>query len=453
MRLTGLLATLSGVTVAGPFDFEAEITGIAYDSRAVQPGQLFVALPGAHVDGQRFIGAAIARGAAAALCQESPSSVLPVPHVLAPNARAALADLAAAFHGHPSRRLRVVGVTGTDGKSTTCYLLHTLLQATGRAAGLSSTVAFRVGDRAWRNPLGLTTPQAPDLQRLLAEMVTAGVDYAVIEASSHALVLDRLRGCYIDVGILTNITSDHLDFHGTLERYREAKALLFRCLGTCSKQGIAPLAILNRDDSSYAAMRAASAAPVLSYGLHPTADVRARDAFVSAEGIRFRATTPAGEVMVETPLLGRFHVHNLLAALTFAVAQKIPLVEAAAALATMTGVPGRMRRVDAGQPYTVVVDYAHTPDALTKVLDDLRGLTRGRLIAVFGAPGERDRTKRPVMGRIAAARCDAVILTDDEPRGEDRHAIIEEIAVGARPPGRHYPAGRQGTRALHYHGR
>ena len=265
-------------------------------------------------------------------------------------------------------------------------------------------------------------------------MAAAGCAYAVVEVSSHALMLDRLRGCHVDAAILTNITSDHLDFHGTLENYRAAKARLFRGLGAYPKPGQMSVAILNRDDASYGAMRAASAAPTLSYGLRSDAAVRASSVGVSAEGIRFRATTPRGNMDVHSPLIGRFNVSNLLAALAFAVTEGIE-VAAAAALGAMPGVPGRMRRVDAGQPFAVVVDDAHTPHALVTVLDTLRALTAGRLIVVFGAPGERDRTKRPAMGRVAAMRCDVVILTDDEPRGEDRLSIIAEIAAGARAAG------------------
>src|SRR5947209_14409365 len=294
MLLSTLLTALTEATLVGPR--EAEIAGIAYDSRVLERGELFVALPGVHADGHRFIVAAVARGAAAVLCQYEPGGDPPVPHVVVPDTRAAMADLAAAFYGHPSDHLRVIGVTGTDGKTTTGFLLHAMLQGTGHAAGLIGTVAFRVDDREWENSSRQTTPQAPDVQRLLAAMAAARVEYAVVEATSHALMLDRLRGCHFDAGIVTNITSDHLDFHGTLDQYREAKARLFRGLGSGHKTGVAPVAILNRDDGSYAYMRAAGAAPVLSYGLHPEADVSAHDVEVAAGGIRFRATTPAGAV-------------------------------------------------------------------------------------------------------------------------------------------------------------
>ncbi len=443
MLLSHLLPALSGATLYGPRAVtEVDITGIAYDSRAVAGGDLFVALPGVHVDGHRFIAGAVARGASAVLCQYPPGDEPPVPHIVVPDARAAMADVAAAFYGHPSDRLDVVGVTGTDGKTTTSFLLHAVLQGTGRAAALISTVAFRVGDVAWDNASRQSTPESPDVQALLARAVTAGCTHAVVEATSHALMLDRLRGCHVDAGVFTNLTSDHLDFHGTPENYRAAKARLFQGLGhypkgNIPKGNIKPAAILNRDDDAYAYMRDAGAADVTSYGLHPEADVRAHDVAVTAEGIRFRVTAPDGghAVTARSPMTGRFNVYNLLAALAYAHTQGIGLEAAAEALSAAPGVPGRMRRVDAGQPYTVVVDYAHTPDSLTKVLDELRAVTPGRLIAVFGSAGERDRGKRPVMGRIAAERCEAVVLTDEDPRLEDRLTIIEEIAAGARAAG------------------
>lgn len=441
MRLSTLLGAMPEATLIGPAD--SEVSGIAYDSRSVRPGDLFVALPGVHVDGHRFIAAAMARGAAAVLCRRPPDAATPVPLVVVPDTRAAMADAAATLYGRPSERLTLIGVTGTDGKTTTTFLIHALLQATGHPAGLIGTVSFRIGDHTRENKTRQTTPESPDIQRLLAEMAAARLEYAVVEASSHALVLDRLRGCRFDLGVFTNLTPEHLDFHGNLDHYREAKSRLFRDLGGGLHKTALPAAILNRDDPAFGYMREAGAAPVISYGLHPESEVRALDVEVSAAGIRFTAVTPAGAVDVSSPMTGRFNVHNLLAALAVAVARGIDLDAVAGAFAAMPGVPGRMRRVDAGQPFMLVVDYAHTPHSLAKVLDELRALTEGRLIAVFGAAGERDRSKRPLMGRAAAERCDMVILTDEDPRLEDRLAIIEEIAAGARAFG-----ARDGVRLL-----
>jgi len=453
MLLSALQAALADATVIGPAGAPpadvteiTEITGIAYDSRAVAPGDLFAALPGVHVDGHRYIADAVARGAAAVLCQYPPGDDPPVPHLLVADARAAIADVAARFYGDPSERLNVVGVTGTDGKTTTSFLLHAVLQGAGRKAGLISTVAFRIGEREEYNASRQTTPESPDVQRLLAEMVAAGVGYAVVESSSHALMLDRLRHCHFDAGVFTNLTPEHLDFHGTLENYRAAKARLFQSLGRYVKDGIAPyIAIINRDDPSYDDMAAASHVPVLSYGVRDDADVRARDVRVTSDGLRFEVTSPFNKLgtSVHSPMMGRFNVYNLLAALAYAGAQGIDLGDAAQALSTVRGVPGRMRRVEAGQPFTIVVDYAHTADSLAKALDELRAVTSGRLIAVFGAAGERDRSKRAPMGRVAAERCDLVVLTDEDPRLEDRLAIIEEIAAGARAAG-----GRDGDTLL-----
>jgi UDP-N-acetylmuramoyl-L-alanyl-D-glutamate--2,6-diaminopimelate ligase len=427
MPLSALLAAVPATAVVGSGD--PEVAGIAYDSRLAQPGDLFVALPGMQVDGHRFIEAAVSRGAAAVLCQRAPSKGVGVPHLVVPDSRAAMADVAAAFYGRPAARLRMVGITGTDGKTTTGFLIHALLRGTGHPAGLLGTVAFRIDDREQKNEARLSTPESPDVQRLLAEMVAAGAEYAVVEATSHGLVLDRLRGCRFDVGVFTNLAHDHLDFHGTMENYRDAKARLFQGL---SQEGVA---ILNRDDACYEFMRSVSGGVVLSYGLHSAAEVRACDVAVTVDGIRFVAETPAGAVEVASPLTGRFNVHNLLAALAFACSQGIDVQQAAAALATLSHVPGRMTRVDAGQPFTVMIDYAHAPNSLTKVLDELRPLTHGRLIAVFGAGGDRDQLKRPIMGRIAAERCDAIVLTDEDPYSERSEDIIAAIAAGARAAG------------------
>lgn len=427
MLLSALLAAVPAAVAVGAGD--PEIAGIAYDSRAVRPGDLFVALPGTQVDGHRFIEAAVSRGAAAVLCRQAPSGSPGVPHLVVPDSRAAMADVAAAFYGRPAERLKMVGITGTDGKTTTGFLIHALLRGTGHPAGLLGTVAFRIDERVLKNEARLSTPESPDVQRLLAEMVAAGAEYAVVEATSHGLVLDRLRGCRFEVGVFTNLAHDHLDFHGTMENYRDAKARLFQGL---PEGGVA---ILNRDDACYEFLRSVSSAAVLSYGLHPAAEVRARDVAVTVDGIRFAAQTPAGAVEVASSLTGRFNVHNLLAALAFACSQRIDLHQAAAALTTVSDVPGRMKRVDAGQPFAVVIDYAHAPNSLTKVLDELRPLTPGRLIAVFGAGGNRDQLKRPIMGRIAAERCDAIVLTDEDPYTERSEDIIEAIAAGARAAG------------------
>lgn len=434
VQLLQIVSALTDARLCGARPEGVEVTSIAYDSRRVERGALFVALPGAHVDGLRFAPKAIAAGAVAVLCARAPDDAT-VPYVVVPDARAAMADAAAALYGDPSAALDIVGVTGTDGKTTTSFLVHALLQGTGHPTGLLSTVTARIGAVETPLPLHHTTPESGDLQRLLRQMVDAGLTHAVVETSSHALALERVRGCSFNAGIVTNITPEHLDFHGTMDEYRKAKARLLRVLE--SGPAGTPIAILNRDDPSFDFLQAASAAPVLSFGRGPNAMVRAVDETVTATGVSFNALTPAGAVSMRSPLTGAFNVMNLLAALSLAVARGIDLHDAAAALETMRDVPGRMQRISAGQPFNVVVDFAHTPDALAKALDTLRTVTPppGRLIAVFGAAGERDPRKRRPMGRVAAERCDLVIVTDEDPRSESPEEIASEIVAGAHDAG------------------
>jgi UDP-N-acetylmuramoyl-L-alanyl-D-glutamate--2,6-diaminopimelate ligase len=332
----------------------------------------------------------------------------------------------------------VTGVTGTDGKSTTCLLLSAVLEAAGCRTGVLGTVVHKIGEEIVRNPTRMTTPKAHDVQALLARMVEAGVSHAIVETSSHALALDRVRGCDYDAAVLTNVTSEHLDFHGTREAYLAAKGRLFAMLGAGQPKGLrgagagGPFAVLNRDDSSYEVYRPAIASRVLTYAVADVgADVRAVAVEATAAGTSFRVEAPSGEAVVRSSLPGLFNVYNCLAALAFAEGMGIDLAMAGGALGRVEGVPGRMQRVVAGQPFEVIVDYAHTADSLHKVLSVLRPLTRGRLIAVFGSAGERDRQKRPLMGAVAARLADFFVLTDEDPRLEDSGAIIAEIAAGA----------------------
>ncbi|MEO8639508.1 MAG: UDP-N-acetylmuramoyl-L-alanyl-D-glutamate--2,6-diaminopimelate ligase, partial [Chloroflexota bacterium] len=318
------------------------------------------------------------------------------------------------------------GVTGTDGKTTTCYLAVAALQAGGRRPGMIGTVAVRVGDEVKPNDDRNTTPEAPELQALLAEMVEAGNDCVVMEATSHGLVQSRVRNCRFRVAVVTNVTSEHLEFHGTLEAYRAAKAMLVE---------EAPTAILNADDPAFGYFRDRARDRVVTYGTDASANVRATDIQARADGTTFTAITANGSVEVHLQLPGAFNVHNALAALALADVEGVDLDAAARALGTVSGVPGRMERIDAGQPFGVVVDYAHTADSLAKMLRTLRPVTTGRLIVVFGSAGERDRVKRPAMGRVAAELADLAVITDEDPRLEDGHAINEAIAHGARDAG------------------
>ena len=460
MRLSELLAALPDAVVSGPTD--AEITALAYDSRAVQPGSLFVAIKGFHVDGHAFIPQAIERGAVAVVGEAAGgpegANADHVTWVRVPNARAALAPLAAAFYGHPGAQLRVVGITGTDGKTTTTFLTSAVLEAGGHITGMMGTVDFKIAGRQWANETRQSTPEAPEVQQLLCEMVDAGCDYAVIEATSHALSArwNRLGGCAFDVAVLTNVTREHLDYHGSVEQYRRDKARLFELLGeTMNHAAHAPhrssfivhrfkqrkLAIVNADDPHHQMFLAAAPthAERLTYAMNAPADVRASDVVSTRDGLRFQVATPWGATTLRLKLTGDFNVANALAALTVGLAEGVPIDACVRALEAVPGVRGRMERIEMGQPFTVLVDYAHTPGAFEKLLHIVRPLTDGQLIAVFGSAGERDREKRALQGEIAARFCDLLVLTDEDPRLEDRDAIIAEIAAGVERAGRADP--------------
>lgn len=402
-----------------------EITSIAYDSRQVTPGSLFFAVPGDHVDGYAFITDAVSRGAVAIVAEhETPG--LAVPQLIVARTRDALADAADAWYGRPSERLEVIGVTGTDGKTTTSYLAVAALRAGGRRPGMIGTVAVRVGDEERSNDDRTTTPEAPELQELLAEMVEAGNDSVIMEATSHGLAQSRVRNCRFKVAVITNVTSEHLEFHRTLEAYRAAKAMLVE---------EAPVAVLNADDPAFDYFRDRAKGRVLTYAVDAPGDLRATNIDARADGTTFIVVGPqwAGEVHLQLP--GAFNVHNALAALALAEVEGIDPATAVSALGGIAGVPGRMERIDSGQPFGVVVDYAHTADSLAKVLRTLRPLTDGRLIVLFGSAGERDRVKRPAMGRVAADLADLAVIADEDPRLEDGHAINQAVAEGARAAG------------------
>jgi UDP-N-acetylmuramoyl-L-alanyl-D-glutamate--2,6-diaminopimelate ligase len=406
---------------------QVHIAGIAYDSRQVQPGFLFVAVEGFTTDGHRYVEQAVSRGAVAVVVQKE----IPLPSGIAfarvPDTRLVLALLAARFYGYPSRKLKLIGVTGTNGKTTTTHLLAAIYRAAGNKVGLIGTIANWIGDRVL--PVSHTTPESLDLQKLLAEMVNDGVAVAVMEVSSHALALNRVAGCAFDAGVFTNITQDHLDFHRDMEDYLAAKTLLFRGLGQDGKPG---LAVINVDDPRAERIAAATKVPVYTYGLSAGAQVRAQEVKVTPRGASFTVTGSWGECPVNLKLTGYFNVYNALAALTAAVAGGVPLPLAVRALESVEGVPGRFELVDRGQDFAVVVDYAHTPDGLENILTTARAITRGRLITVFGCGGDRDPTKRPLMGEIAARLSDLPVITSDNPRTEDPMRIIAQVEEGVR---------------------
>jgi UDP-N-acetylmuramoyl-L-alanyl-D-glutamate--2,6-diaminopimelate ligase len=402
-----------------------EVRALAYDSRRVAPGTLFFAVPGVHADGHDFVAAAAASGAVGVVVEREISGV-EVPQLVVDRSRRALADAADAWFGRPSDRLTVIGVTGTDGKSTVTALAAEMLWDRGWRPGQVGTVSTRIGEELRPNLDRTTTPEALELQELLARMVEAGNDSVVMEATSHGLALERTRNCRFDVGVVTTVTSEHLELHGTVEAYRAAKARLVE---------EAPIAVLNADDGTFAYFRERARDRVITYAIDADADLRADSLESDAAGTSFELTSPGWRGPVRVPMPGRFNVHNALATLGVAEALGIDLGAAAEALARTAGVPGRMERVDAGQPFAVIVDYAHTADALHKVLEILRPITSGRLIVVFGSAGERDPTKRAPMGRVAATDADLVVVTDEDPRLEDPRDINEQIAEGARTAG------------------
>ncbi|MBX5464289.1 MAG: UDP-N-acetylmuramoyl-L-alanyl-D-glutamate--2,6-diaminopimelate ligase [Clostridia bacterium] len=435
MQLSEALALCDVREILG--DASAEVTGVAYDSRRVRPGDLFVAVPGFRTNGHLYVQEAVARGASAVLA-EQPVAAGGRPVALVADSRRALAWVAAQFYGHPSKTLRVVGVTGTNGKTTTTFLVHGILSRR-LGTGLIGTVTNVVGAR--RLPVEHTTPESPDLQRMLRDMVEAGDRAVAMEVSSHALSLHRVETVEFDVGVFTNLSQDHLDFHGDLEHYIEAKALLFRALGQsywgAPKEGPKG-AVLNADDPVSGRMAEVTRVPVLRYGLEATADLRGRVLAMESGSTRVAVEGLFGRAELRLPLPGRFNVYNALAALGATCLLGVPLEEAVAALAEAPAVPGRFERIEGPQPFTVVVDYAHTPDGLENVLRTARELARGRVIVVFGAGGDRDRGKRPQMGAVAARWADLVVLTSDNPRSEEPEAILDEIEQGLAGTGAAY---------------
>jgi UDP-N-acetylmuramoyl-L-alanyl-D-glutamate--2,6-diaminopimelate ligase len=431
--LADLIAALPGVEVAG--DANVAVEAIHSDSRQVEPGSLFVAYRGVAVDGHDYIPQALARGAAAVVAERDLPD-LEVPLVVVPNGREALAYLAAAWHGFPARQLTVVGVTGTDGKTTTCNLLHSILAATGRRAGLVTTVNAIIGERVLDTGLHTTTPDAPDVQRYLAEMVAAGLEVAVLEATSEGLAQQRVAACDFDVAVVTNVTHEHLYFHGSLEAYQQAKALLFLHLTAgYRKPGVPKVAVLNADDDSYRYLRPVPADRRLAYSVGGEADVVATAIYRSPADTQITIQAPEASFELRTALAGDFNVSNILAACSAALALGVPVAAIQEGVWTVKGIPGRMERIDEGQDFTALVDFAHTPNALQRALETARTMTRGRVIAVFGCAGERDVQKRAWMGEISARLADVTVMTTEDPRRESLEAILDEMARGAEKAG------------------
>lgn len=419
LRGAGLRHVDDGMRNEAQVDF---VTGLACDSRAVEPGNVFVALRGAHVDGNLFTRQAIDRGAVAIVSEQPAPPGIAVPWASVEDARLALALLACAFSHHPSAQMQVVGITGTNGKTTTAHLMAAIFEASGTRCGLVGTVAYKIGDEV--REATRTTPEAPEVQGLLRDMVAAGCRACAIEVSSHALTLRRVDGTTFSAAVFTNLTRDHLDFHADMDAYFQAKRRLFEMLSRDAP------GVINVDDPRGAAFADVVTRPV-TYAINRRADITTGPLSFSLEGLSFDVRTPRGALHARSSLIGRPNVYNILAAVAAATALDIPLDAIEQGIRSLNGVAGRFQLVStARDEVTVVVDYAHTDDALRNLLETARPLARGRMITVFGCGGDRDRTKRPLMGAVAGRLSELVIITSDNPRTEDPNRIIDEIRRG-----------------------
>lgn len=426
MQLKEISRAVQAVRVEGALD--REVTGITCDSRQVMPGMIFVAVPGQHADGHDFIPAAIDRGAAAVICERNGFLSPRATKIKVANIRTALAQASATYYGHPAKRLKVIGVTGTNGKTTVAFMIKHILETAGTKTGLIGTVRYEVGDRVI--PAQRTTPESLEIQRLMAHMVTAECEACVMEVSSHALEQQRVGEIEFDVSVFTNLTQDHLDYHGTMENYFVAKQKLFSPAAHGSKRG---KQVINIDDSYGVRLwRDGQAEVKLTYALHERASIRAAHIHLSKDSSRFQVETPKGSFNCTLPLIGRHNVYNSLAAIGTALAMDIPLPVIQAALSVVPPVPGRLEAIRQGQPFGVFVDYAHTDDALHNVLATLREMTPGRVLLTFGCGGNRDAGKRAKMGKVAAEQADFTIVTSDNPRHESAADIARQIEAGYR---------------------
>lgn len=420
MKLSALLSGIEGLSLHA--DPDLEITGVSYDSRSTQPGDLFVAVTGYAADGHQFIPMALQKGAAVILCERAPEQ--DVPYVLVTSSREALAWLGCNWYGHPADKMTMIGVTGTNGKTTVTYLLKTVLEQTlGAKVGLVGTIQNMVGDEILETER--TTPESFELQALFAQMYEAGCTHVIMEVSSHALSLHRVLGVSFQIGVFTNLTEDHLDFHKTMEEYRRAKSILF---SRCEK------GVFNLDDPAADAMMAEATCTRFTFSCNKNeADLVSKNIHMKSDRVEFEAITGNAISRIELGIPGGFTVYNALAVVGAALQLEIPLSQIAAALRTAKGVKGRVEVVPTpGMDYTILIDYAHTPDGLENVLRSVKGYCKGRVVAVFGCGGDRDPIKRPIMGRIGTALSDLAVITSDNPRTEDPMKIIEQIVEGAK---------------------
>ena len=432
MTLQELIASLDSVLVKG--DLQREVVSITEDSRKVKPGSVFVAIKGTHQDGHQFVRQAQTQGAVAVVEEEgcetfdSPQGERSSALIRVKNSRKALGLLASRLYDTPSAHLQMVGVTGTNGKTTVTYLAKSLLEAQGHHVGLLGTVGYVFGTE--HRVASHTTPASVELQEMLSAMVKAGMDVAVMEVSSHALALERVAGCEFDIVVFTNLTQDHLDFHRTLDEYFQAKLRLFtECVEGKQKAG-PKRALINADDERAAFILQRCAIPTWTFGLHAQADIQAEAIHLSMGGTEFLVSSPLGRLTISSQLVGEHNVSNLLAAIGIGLemGMTIPMIERA--VQSVANVPGRFERIDEGQAFTVVVDYAHTEDALYRLLRAAQAIKQGRIITLFGCGGDRDAGKRPKMGQVAAQYSDLVIVTSDNPRTENPQTILTQIEQG-----------------------
>jgi len=430
MKLRDLVSRLPEKVVRG--DPKVEVTGLAYHSREVKEGYLFAAMRGLRADGRQFVREACLHGARALLLAEAAEGIQTT-QVVVPRVREALAQVAAAFFGDPSLSLTVIGLTGTNGKTTTSYLLESILSEAGKRTGVAGTVNYRYEGRV--RPAQTTTPESLDLQKLLADMREAGVTHAVLEVSSHALDLQRVEACHFDIALFTNLTRDHLDYHGSMEKYFQAKKLLFtEALRESRKKR--RFAVINCDDPRGEELCRSASGTILRYGVKNRGEVYPKRFSGGLDGIRAEIVTPLGILEISSPLIGLYNLANILAAVTAATALEISPESMVRGVEKMARVPGRLDSVPGGEGIRVFVDYAHTPDALERALETLRAARPARLLVIFGCGGDRDRGKRPVMGRTAALGSDWAVITSDNPRTEDPLGILAEIEAGVRETGR-----------------
>jgi len=426
MLLKQLVQQLATVSVEGPL--EGEVAGIAYDSRRVTPGMIFVAIPGQNTDGHEYIGTALDRGASAIICERNGIVPQKATRIKVKDVREALARAASSYYQNPSSKLKVIGVTGTNGKTTVSFMIKAMLERAGVKTGLMGTVHYEIGERVI--PAQRTTPESLEVQQMMAQMVRAGCDACGMEVSSHAIEQKRVLGVEFDVAIFTNLTHDHLDYHGNMENYFAAKSKLFSAIAEGNKKAAA---VINIDDTYGARLAGQTKAEVqLTYGLEEPARLRATQIELGVNGSRFMVEAPGQKFACRIPIIGRHNIYNSLAAIGAGLALKVKVSAIQQALRNMPPVPGRLQRVDAGQPFGVYVDYAHTDDALRNVLRTVKEITTGRILLAFGCGGNRDSTKRAKMGKIAGEMADFTIITSDNPRKESPERIAAQIEEGYR---------------------